>query len=491
MKLLLIEDDPDHAELIRSTLKDMDVELVCSGEEGLKRISEKSYDLILVDYRLPGMNGIEFLSKVSGIPVILLTGMGSEEIAVQALKHGAYDYVTKSFNLLQKLPLLINQSIEKHRIKKEKELLEKNLSETKNYLDSIISASADGIVVTAADGRVVLFNKAVQELTGYTQEEAMGRVEGFYFDDEVLKKINKDVEIYGKITNYRLRILTKNKKLIHASVSASLLKEREGRAAGSVRVYRDITREVEMEHRLTKLYSEMQQGHEKLQELDKLKTNFLRIASHELRSPLTPIIGYLDLLNSTEMSGKQRKYIEVIERNALELNSLVGDLVEIIRIDSGRMRLERERVHIPGIVKEILENLNPMQKIIRNVADITIETDRRKLSQVFSNLLSNAIKYTPENGEIGIEVLNRGKEIEASVSDTGIGIEEKDIPFIFERFYMADDPLTRKQGLRIGLFIAKSNVELWGGKIWVESIRGRGSTFYFTIPTAPLSHSLR
>ncbi len=182
------------------------------------------------------------------------------------------------------------------------------------------------------------------------------------------------------------------------------------------------------------------------------------------------------------MSEKQRKYIEIIERNALELNRLVGDLVEIIRIDSGRMRLERERVHIPGLIKEILENLNPMQKIIRNVADITIEIDRRKLSQVFSNLLSNAIKYTPENGEIRIEVLNRGKEIEASVSDTGIGIEEKDIPFIFERFYMADDPLTRKQGMRIGLFIAKSNVDLWGGKIWVESVRGRGSTFYFTIP---------
>ncbi|MBU4373529.1 MAG: response regulator [Euryarchaeota archaeon] len=152
MKLLLIEDDPDHAELICSTLKDIDVELVCSGEEGLKRISEKSYDLILVDYRLPGMNGIEFLSKVSGIPVILLTGMGSEEIAVQALKHGAYDYIIKSLNLLQKLPLLIKQSIEKHRIKKEKELLEKNLSETKNYLDFIISTSADGIVVTDTNG---------------------------------------------------------------------------------------------------------------------------------------------------------------------------------------------------------------------------------------------------------------------------------------------------------------------------------------------------
>ncbi|MBU4491932.1 MAG: response regulator [Euryarchaeota archaeon] len=490
MKLLLIEDDPDHAELICSTLKDIDVELVCSGEEGLKRISEKSYDLILVDYRLPGMNGIEFLSKVSGIPVILLTGMGSEEIAVQALKHGAYDYIIKSLNLLQKLPLLIKQSIEKHRIKKEKELLEKNLSETKNYLDFIISTSADGIVVTDTNGRVVLFNKAMQELTGYTQEMVMGKVEGFYlgkiegfyFDKEELKKINKDVEIYGKITNYRLRMLTKDKKFIHASVSESLLKDREGRATGSVRVYRDITKEVEIEHRLTKLYSELQQAHERLQELDKLKNNFLRITSHELRSPLTPIIGYLDMLSSTEMSEKQRKYIEIIERNALELNRLVGDLVEIIRIDSGRMRLERERVHIPGLIKEILENLNPMQKIIRNVADITIEIDRRKLSQVFSNLLSNAIKYTPENGEIRIEVLNRGKEIEASVSDTGIGIEEKDIPFIFERFYMADDPLTRKQGMRIGLFIAKSNVDLWGGKIWVESVRGRGSTFYFTIP---------
>lgn len=482
MKLLLIEDNPDHAELIMNAFKSFDVEHVSSGEEGLKKVSEKNYDLILLDYRLPDMDGIQFLDKVKEIPVILMSGMGSESVAVQALKGGAYDYITKSVYDLQRLPIVVKQSIEQYRIKKEKEILEKSLRDTKNYLDSIIAASADGIVVTDSNGNIILFNKAAEELTGFASEEVKGKTEDFYFDKRELKKITKHLVNYGKLTNQRVEILTKHSKQIHASLSTSLLKDNDGKVTGTVKIYRDVTAEVETQRRLSELYYDLYKAHDKLQELDKLKTNFMRRASHELRSPLTPIIGYVDILKKEDLSKKQMRYIEIIERNAYELNKLAGELIELIRHDSGKTWLEKEIVHLPGLVNEIIENLNPPQKVVRNVADITIEADRRKLSQVFSNLVSNANKYTPDNGEIRIEVIDKDKNIEAKVSDTGMGIGEKDMPYIFDKFYTADAPLTRKQGLGIGLSIAKANVELHGGKIRVESAIGKGSTFYFIIP---------
>jgi len=236
---------------------------------------------------------------------------------------------------------------------------------------------------------------------------------------------------------------------------------------------------------------EMLRGsHEKLKELDKMKTDFLAVAYHEMRTPLAPIIGYTSLLERGELNEKQKKYVRIIEESAYQLEELIGSLLEVTRIEAGKAELTLESVSIPEIVDNVLERVKPQadekkQTISTAVPEeIEIEGDKQKIAAIFDNLILNAIKYTGENGKIDVVVEDRKKEedISVCVSDTGVGISEEHLPMVFERFYMVDTSLTRKGGLGVGLAIVKGYVELHGGVVWATSERGKGSKFCFTLP---------
>lgn len=243
---------------------------------------------------------------------------------------------------------------------------------------------------------------------------------------------------------------------------------------GTVSVFRDITPEVEA---------------------DRAKTEFISTVSHELRTPMTSIKGYVDLLllgSAGPLSEMQRRFLQIVKSNADRLKLLVDDLLDISRIESGRLQLDLRPVPLEAAVEAVVASLKARldEKNQRLELDLPaflppVQADKDRLIQILMNLVSNAHKYTPEGGQIRIRACVEGEAVHVAVSDTGIGIPPEALPRIFERFYRVDDPRVQETpGTGLGLSIVKALVEMHGGRIWVESEVGRGSTFHFTIPIA-------
>jgi signal transduction histidine kinase len=209
-----------------------------------------------------------------------------------------------------------------------------------------------------------------------------------------------------------------------------------------------------------------------------------------MKSPLASIVGYTHLLEQSELTEEQKNYVRIIGESTSQLNELIGSLLEVARLGAGKMELTVQEVSIPEIVKEVLERVKPSvdakkQTISTVVPErVEVEGDKQKITAIFGNLILNAIKFTGENGRIDIEIEEREEEgdIRVCITDTGVGIPKGHLSKIFDRYYVADTPSTRKEGLGLGLAIVKGYVELHGGKVWTTSELGKGSKFCFTLP---------
>lgn len=248
-----------------------------------------------------------------------------------------------------------------------------------------------------------------------------------------------------------------------------------------------------LEQRVRERTQELQAANEKLQELDRLKSAFVSIVSHELRTPMTSIKGYvenmLDGLTGA-LTEKQTYYLSRVKHNAERLTRMINDLLDLSRIEAGRVELNLNPVPVRDLVADVTEAFQTMaqQKRLRLVAQhegesAEIRADRDKLHQILTNLIQNAFKFTPEGGEIRVDTRVVGEGyVEFSVADTGCGIPAHELARVFERFYRGESVQTEQWGAGLGLAITKSLVELHGGNIWVESTVGQGSRFRFTIP---------
>jgi PAS domain S-box-containing protein len=329
------------------------------------------------------------------------------------------------------------------------------------------------------DETISAVNKEFETLSGYSREEAVGkkwtefvapedleRVMNYYYKEEKEKPPCcgfKFVGREGNITDVKVCIVD--------------IPRRKNRVASLM----DLTK-LKREEELSAICEE-------LKELDDMKKNFLNAAYHELRSPLTPIVGYASLLKCDELADKQREYVSNIEKYAEQLKGQINRMLELARIDGGKMEMSMEEVSIPEIVNGVVKSLKPRwnekeQTITVHVPEgIEVRGDKQKIIGIFTNLILNAIKYTDEGGRIDIMVEDRGEDIRVCVADTGIGIPETHLPKIFERFFMVNTSLTRKsESLGLGLSIVKEYVKLHGGHIWAMSEPGKGSKFFFTLP---------
>jgi len=238
--------------------------------------------------------------------------------------------------------------------------------------------------------------------------------------------------------------------------------------------------------------NELQLAKERAEESDRLKSAFLANMSHEIRTPMNGILGFADLLKEPDLSGEdQNLYISIIEKSGKRMLNIINDIVDISKIEAGLMKLEIKEANISEQIQYIYTFFKPeveakgIRLLFKNslpTKEATITTDREKVYAILTNLVKNAIKYT-EKGEIELGYLKKGDNLEFYVKDTGIGIPKDRQGAIFERFVQADiEDRKARQGAGLGLAITKSYVELCGGKIWVESEEGIGSTFYFTLP---------
>ncbi|MCX7683595.1 MAG: GAF domain-containing protein [Anaerolineae bacterium] len=244
---------------------------------------------------------------------------------------------------------------------------------------------------------------------------------------------------------------------------------------------------------------------EQVRQANEAKTEFVSFVSHELKQPMTSMRGYTDLLlkgAAGELSEIQRSFLETIRSNVERMNALVTSLLDISRIESGRLRINLEDLAIGQVIEDVLRQMRGQIEAKRQTLAVEIapglpyvRADRERLGQVLTNLISNAHKYTPEGGHITVRAqqweAQGGRFVMCAVSDTGIGMSPEDQARLFTKYFRSDDPAVRKEsGTGLGLVITKSLVELQGGEIWVESEVGKGSTFTFTVPVSDRSHSV-
>ena len=231
-------------------------------------------------------------------------------------------------------------------------------------------------------------------------------------------------------------------------------------------------------------------------EIERIKNEFISTVSHELRTPMTSVKGYADLLVSGNahvgtLNPTQRRFVEVIQANANRLTDLVNEILEISRIETGRVKLQLETIDLAALLNEV--TLSFEGQLVQKAMDLEVTlpdeppyvyADKGRLTQILVNLIGNAWQYTPERGRITIEVTATDDNyVQIDIKDTGIGIPEQDLEYVFERFFRSERPEAQVvDGTGLGLSITKSYVDMLGGKIWVESELNVGTTFSFTMP---------
>lgn len=251
----------------------------------------------------------------------------------------------------------------------------------------------------------------------------------------------------------------------------------------------------ELERKVAQRTKELASANEKLKKIDKLKSEFVSAVSHELRTPLTSIKGYAAILMAGKLGtvpAPVKERLGKINKHSNSLTNLVDDLLDISRIESGKVEMKLEKISLKDVIDELIDIIAPQmkEKKIEASVDIPEKTpaclaDKTQLGRVLTNLIGNAIKFTPEKGKISIRVGQDKGSLQIDVRDSGIGIPEEDMVNIFEEFYRVDNEINQKiKGTGLGLSLVKQIVEAHKGRIWVSSIPGRGATFSFTLPKA-------
>lgn len=273
------------------------------------------------------------------------------------------------------------------------------------------------------------------------------------------------------------------------------LRERDAQVTQAYRELEQLNQT--LEQRVLQRTSELQAANEKLKELDRLKSTFVSVVSHELRTPMTSIKGYvenlLDGLAGT-LTDKQTRSLERVKHNIDRLTRMINELLDLAKIEAGRLELHLAPINIADVVEDVLENYQAaarqksiMLRAVLHASLPMVRADTDKLHRVLINLVHNAIKFTPEGGEIRVEVGTRGDDfVEVTVIDNGNGIPTSELDKIFDKFYWSKSAPVEARGAGLGLAIAKNLIELHGGTMCVDSTIGKGSRFSFTIPVVRL-----
>jgi signal transduction histidine kinase len=420
---VLIVDDEESVTVTMAAILEMDgysVATALRGDHALEQIANETFDLVLTDFRLDDLDGMDVLAaarrKSSETVGIVLTGYASLESAVKALREGAYDYMLKPADV-EELRATVARGIERRRLG---QLLRERIDD-----------------LEAANRTINDLNESLQDRVAQATAELQARI----------------------------------------------------RDLGAAR-------------------TELQASYEKLQELDKLKSQFLSIASHELKTPITAMSGFVQIAvrrikrrlgagrpNEVDWKNEEEtllEQLEVVQRQTGKLARLVDELLDVSRIESGRLELRVADVDLPELVAEVMRRhqLMATKHDLRLQYDpdrrLSVRGDRDHLEQVLNNLIGNAMKYSPDGGPIEVTVSRAGEhEIEFAVVDHGIGIQPAELARVFGLFYRSPDRNARDVGgMGLGLYITKEIVDRHNGRIWAESDVGQGTTFHVALPAS-------
>jgi PAS domain S-box-containing protein len=494
-RILLVEDDKiDQAafeRLVKQQGLSYDYTIVGSFTQAKGILASTRFDVAIVDYLLGDGTAFDVLQLANDTPVIFATGAGDEEIAVKAMKAGAYDYIIKDAqrNYLKILPQVVEKALAHKKtadaLKQYHNNLEalvkertEQLEEEKELLAVTLCSMSDGVIAVDVQKRIILFNKVAENLTKWKYHEVQGKIvdEIFHPIDEKTKNPGEspiDKVLSSRETETgsdRDALIARDGRECPISATAAPIRKNDGTMLGIVTVLRDVSRE---------------------REIDRMKTDFISSVTHELRTPLTAIKAYITtILRDHDMTEQtKQEFLTIIDEESDLLKNLIEALLEVSRIESGTVKFSREPMDITAVIEQVLSAVRQLAdtKGIQLKVDIAdnlgvLQGDEGKIQSMVMNLVGNAIKFTPENGRVTISARRAGCELVINVSDTGLGIPKEALPKIFDRFYRVHRPGKQIKGTGLGLAIVKEIVNMHGGRIEVESELDKGSTFTVFLP---------
>ena len=386
-------------------------------------------------------------------------------------------------------------------VEDERQKLDQRLRDQQFYTRSLIESNIDALMTTDPSGIITDVNRQMEALTGCTRDELIGAPFKNYFTDPARAEAGiKLVLRQKKVTNYELTARARDGKTTVVSYNATTFYDRDRTLQGVFAAARDVTERKHIEQMLREKNDELEaaksvaeQTVERLEEVEQLKKGFLSTVSHELRTPLTSIRGSLALLASGAvgtLSGEVVEVVAIAERNAVRLMALINDILDLERLETGKIELQFAQVPVESILRRAMESLATFgQKhgvtVVAPEVSSMIWADADRIVQVLVNLLSNAVKFSPPGGVVAIGVALQEGWVEFRVTDRGRGVSAVHRRAIFERFRQVESSDSReKGGTGLGLAICKSIVEQHGGTIGVESEEGYGSSFWFRVATS-------
>ena len=509
--VLLVDDRPENLLALEAVLAPLGHQLVraTSGEEALRHLLTRDFAVILLDVQMPGIDGFETAEQIKQrertrcVPIIFLTALNEEARHVfRAYDVGAVDYMAKPFEP-EVLRSKVRVFVELYQARAEAEEARRDAERVgllNAQLAEIVESSGDAIFSATPQAVITSWNAGAARLFGYSADEAIGKSVSLLIPPdhtgeewEILDQVMR-----GKsVERYETRRLCKAGDLVDVSLTVSPILDVAGGVVGVSAIAHDVTERKRGE-------VEIRRASEAAQGANRAKSEFLSRMSHELRTPLNSILGFGQLLELGELASKDRESVDQILKAGQHLLRLINEVLDVARIEAGRMSLSIEPVSGREVVEEMVDLVRPIaaQRGIELARDPGcasgwVKADHQRLKQVALNLLSNAVKYNREGGCVSVSWKLAGAALRFEVSDTGQGIAPDRVERLFSPFDRLGAEKTGIEGTGLGLALSKGLVEAMGGSMGVESTVGAGSTFWFELPAAenplaePLSRGMR
>lgn len=510
-KIVVVDDEKIVTSAFSTLLKVegfSDAHFFNNPKEALDYLKNNTPDLVISDFLMPEMNGLEFLSEVKklypDVSKILLTGYADKENAIRAINEvGLYRYIEKPWsnddliinikNGIERsylLSQLREKIVELEAAKKELENYSHNLEQiveertadlkqSNAKLAGIVNYCADGIVILNEDGIIESVNPACENLIGLVNHKIVNSsVDDFLFSKKtfITKELHRLEENELFLRDFYIKNPLSN-NIVPVEISFARINP-DDEFKRFVGVIRDVTEQ---------------------KKADRLRDDFIATLTHDLRTPLLAAIQTLKFfLDGTvgTLDEKQKLLLATMQKSNEDLLGLVNALLEVYKYDAEKLILNKTDFNIYELVKLVYDELKPLavNKKIDFVIDcvdkdLEINADRSELRRVICNLCGNAINYTPEEGKVVITIKNESNDLIFSVSDTGCGIPQEDIPNMFQRFSQGTTK-KRSAGTGLGLYLSRQIIESHGGKIWLESVLNKGSEFSFLLTDSVKLRSL-